>query len=199
MLSGLLGEHAWRKSGLGAPFDLDELKQQNADLEQRVADLRLQFDERDQDLAAGRSANRPVSPGEPHCARTMLPPFPVTADTFDFAVERFAVAPGETVPVYSAARAVVDAMRLGRPEGRSPALSALNRSLRSTGQQGVADLQWAPRELLADAKPGCVYLAVITRLDTRTCDRTAWGVRGDAAAWLVLEGVGLVDRVDVLT
>ena len=67
--------------------------------------------------------------------------------TFDFAVERFAVAPGETVPVYSSARAVVDAMRLGRAEGRSLALSALNRYLRRTGQQGVADLQRAAREL----------------------------------------------------
>jgi predicted transcriptional regulator of viral defense system len=67
--------------------------------------------------------------------------------TFDFAVERFDVAPGETVPVYSAARAVVDAMRLGRAEGRSFALSALNRYLRRTGQQGVADLQRAAREL----------------------------------------------------
>ena len=57
-LSGLLGEHAWRESGLGAPDDLDELKQQNADLEQRIADLRLQLDERDQDLTAARSANR---------------------------------------------------------------------------------------------------------------------------------------------
>ena len=57
-LSGLLGEHAWRESGLGAPDDLDELKQQNALLEQHVADLRLQLDERDQDLTAARSANR---------------------------------------------------------------------------------------------------------------------------------------------
>lgn len=57
-LSSLLGEHAWRESGLGAPDDLDELKQQNADLEQRIVDLRLQLDERDQDLAAARSANR---------------------------------------------------------------------------------------------------------------------------------------------
>lgn len=57
-LSSLLGEHAWRESGLGAPDDLDELKQQNADLEQRTVDLRLQLDERDQDLAAARSANR---------------------------------------------------------------------------------------------------------------------------------------------
>lgn len=57
-LSSLLGEHAWRESGLGTPDDLDELKQQNADLEQRIVDLRLQLDERDQDLAAARSANR---------------------------------------------------------------------------------------------------------------------------------------------
>jgi hypothetical protein len=57
-LSSLLGEHAWRESGLGAPEDIDELKQQNALLEQHVADLRLQLDERDQDLAAARSANR---------------------------------------------------------------------------------------------------------------------------------------------
>lgn len=69
------------------------------------------------------------------------------ANTFDFAVERFEVAPGETVPVYSSARAVVDSMRLGRAEGRSLALSALNRYLRRTGQQGVADLQRAAREL----------------------------------------------------
>jgi predicted transcriptional regulator of viral defense system len=69
------------------------------------------------------------------------------AGTFDFAVERFEAAHGETVPVYSAARAVVDAMRLGRAEGRSLALSALNRYLRRTGQQGVADLQRAAREL----------------------------------------------------
>jgi predicted transcriptional regulator of viral defense system len=69
------------------------------------------------------------------------------ADTFDFAAERFKVAPGETVPVYSSARAVLDAMRLGRAEGRGLALTALNRYLRSTGQQGVADLQRAAREL----------------------------------------------------
>jgi hypothetical protein len=38
-------------------------------------------------------------------------------------------------------------MRLGGTEGRSLALSALNRYLRRTGQQGVADLQRAAREL----------------------------------------------------
>jgi len=57
-LSSLLGEHAWRESGLGAPDDIDELKQQNTVLEQRIIDLRLQLDERDQDLAAARAANR---------------------------------------------------------------------------------------------------------------------------------------------
>lgn len=69
------------------------------------------------------------------------------AGTFDFAVQRFEAAPGETIPVYSPARAVVDAMRLGRVEGRGLALTALNRYLRRTGQQGVADLQRAAREL----------------------------------------------------
>ena len=57
-LSSLLGEHAWRESGLGAPDDIDELKQQNTALEQRITDLLLQLDERDQDVAAARAANR---------------------------------------------------------------------------------------------------------------------------------------------
>ena len=57
-LSGLLGEHAWRESGLGAPADIDTLKQQNLALEQHIIDLRLHLDERDQDLAAARAANR---------------------------------------------------------------------------------------------------------------------------------------------
>jgi hypothetical protein len=57
-LSGLLGEHAWRESGLGAPADIDALKQQNTTLDQHIIDLRLQLDERDQDLAAARAANR---------------------------------------------------------------------------------------------------------------------------------------------
>ena len=69
------------------------------------------------------------------------------ADTFGLAVEQFEAAPGEAVPVYGAARAVVDAMRLGGTQGRSLALSALNRYLRHTGQQGVADLQRVAREL----------------------------------------------------
>ena len=57
-LSVLLGDHAWRESGLGAPAGTDALKQHNHTLEQQVTDLRLQLDERDQDLAAARAANR---------------------------------------------------------------------------------------------------------------------------------------------
>ena len=69
------------------------------------------------------------------------------ADTFDFAVELLEAAPGEAVPVYSMARSVVDAVRLGGTAGRGLALSALNRYLRRQGQQGVAELQRAAREL----------------------------------------------------
>jgi Family of unknown function (DUF6262) len=57
-LSDLLGEHAWRESGLGAPADTDALKQHNLTLEQHIVDLRLQLQERDQDLIAARTANR---------------------------------------------------------------------------------------------------------------------------------------------
>ena len=57
-LSDLLGERAWRESGLGAPVGIDTLEQQNLALEQHIVDLRLQLEERDQDLAAARAANR---------------------------------------------------------------------------------------------------------------------------------------------
>ena len=57
-LTELLGEHTWRESGLGAPDDIDQLKQQTVLLEQRVVDLQLRLQERDQDLAAARAANR---------------------------------------------------------------------------------------------------------------------------------------------
>jgi hypothetical protein len=57
-LSELLGEQTWRESGLGTPTDIDQLKQQIVALEQHVVDLRLQLEERDQDLAAARAANR---------------------------------------------------------------------------------------------------------------------------------------------
>jgi hypothetical protein len=57
-LSDALGEQAWRESGLGAPADIDALNHKIISLEQQVTDLRMQLDERDQDLAAARAANR---------------------------------------------------------------------------------------------------------------------------------------------
>lgn len=57
-LSELLGEQAWRASGLGAPTDIEELQRKIVLLEQQVVDLQLQLDERDQELAAARGANR---------------------------------------------------------------------------------------------------------------------------------------------
>jgi hypothetical protein len=57
-LSDTLGEQAWRESGLGAPADIDALNHKIIGLEQRVTDLRMQLDDRDQDLAAARAANR---------------------------------------------------------------------------------------------------------------------------------------------
>jgi len=57
-LSETLGEKAWQESGLGVPADIDNLNQTISHLEQQVIDLRLQLDERDQDLAAARAANR---------------------------------------------------------------------------------------------------------------------------------------------
>jgi hypothetical protein len=55
--SDLLGQRAWRESGLGAPADIDTLTPHNLTLEQHIVDQRLQLEERDQDLAAG-AANR---------------------------------------------------------------------------------------------------------------------------------------------
>ncbi len=57
-LSEALGEKAWKESGLGSPPDIDALHQQITTLEQNVLDLRLQLEERDQDLTASRAANR---------------------------------------------------------------------------------------------------------------------------------------------
>jgi hypothetical protein len=49
---------AWRESGLAAPHDIDQLTHRITDLEQQILDLKLKLDERDQDLAAARAANR---------------------------------------------------------------------------------------------------------------------------------------------
>lgn len=70
-----------------------------------------------------------------------------TAKTFDLGVERFEAAPGESVPVYNAARSVVDAMRHRGRIGETLALSALGRYLRTTGHGGAGELQRIAREL----------------------------------------------------
>lgn len=57
-LSELLGEQAWHASGLGAPHDIDQLHRRITTLEQHVTDLTVQLEERDQELAAARAANR---------------------------------------------------------------------------------------------------------------------------------------------
>jgi len=69
-LSEALGEQAWRESGLGAPDDIDQLQQRIVTLEQHSIDLRLQLDERAQDLDAARAANRELMTrlNAPHAA-----------------------------------------------------------------------------------------------------------------------------------
>lgn len=57
-LSEALGEQTWRESGLGAPTDIDALHQRISQLEQHNLDLQQQLDEREEDLAAARAANR---------------------------------------------------------------------------------------------------------------------------------------------
>ena len=57
-LSETLGEQTWRESGFGAPADNHALTNKITHLEQQVIDLRLQLDERDQELDAARAVNR---------------------------------------------------------------------------------------------------------------------------------------------
>ena len=57
-LSHVLGDNAWRESGLGAPTDIAALQQRIMSLEQQLADVTAQLAVRDDDLDAARSANR---------------------------------------------------------------------------------------------------------------------------------------------
>ena len=68
-LSEALGEQAWRESGLGAPTDIDALNQKIVHLEQQLIDLRLQLEERDEDLAAARATNRELMTQLNHATR----------------------------------------------------------------------------------------------------------------------------------
>ena len=56
--SHVLGENAWRESGLGAPTDIDALQQRITSLEQQLGDVAVQLATRDDDLDAARNANR---------------------------------------------------------------------------------------------------------------------------------------------
>jgi predicted transcriptional regulator of viral defense system len=69
--------------------------------------------------------------------------------SFDLNIEQYEAAPGEFVPVYDAARSVVDAMRHRHRIGHTLALAALGRYLRTSGSDGVGDLQHIARELNA--------------------------------------------------
>ncbi|MCX4633072.1 hypothetical protein [Streptomyces sp. NBC_01443] len=60
-LSELLGERAWRESGLGAPVDREELQRQVCRLEQINIELTARLEERDAELEAARAANRELT------------------------------------------------------------------------------------------------------------------------------------------
>jgi hypothetical protein len=53
-----LGEAAFRDSGLGAPDDIRNLQQALTDRQQQLLELRRQLEERGDELAAARAANR---------------------------------------------------------------------------------------------------------------------------------------------
>ncbi|MGW7362324.1 hypothetical protein ACWGI8_02605 [Streptomyces sp. NPDC054841] len=57
-LSQLLREQAWREPGLGAPDDVEQLKLRITTLKQQVVDLKLQLEERTEELQAARATNR---------------------------------------------------------------------------------------------------------------------------------------------
>ncbi|MGH3222191.1 MAG: DUF6262 family protein [Streptosporangiaceae bacterium] len=57
-LSQMLGEQAWRESGLGAPEDTDKLKRRITELEQENVELTRRLEERGEELDAARAATR---------------------------------------------------------------------------------------------------------------------------------------------
>ncbi|WP_328834958.1 DUF6262 family protein [Streptomyces europaeiscabiei] len=57
-LSQLMGEQAWRASGLGAPADYEELQRQAARLERADIELSAKLEEKQAELDAARAANR---------------------------------------------------------------------------------------------------------------------------------------------
>ncbi len=57
-LSQMLGEQAWRESGLGTPEDIGKLKRRITELEQEVIEITRRHEERGEELDAARAANR---------------------------------------------------------------------------------------------------------------------------------------------
>lgn len=57
-LSQTLGEHTWQQAGLGPPPDAASQDDKLRQLEQQLADLRIQLAHRDDELAAARTVNR---------------------------------------------------------------------------------------------------------------------------------------------
>jgi len=57
-LSQMLGEQAWRESGLGTPEDIDALRRRITELEQTVVELNRKLEECEEELDAARAANR---------------------------------------------------------------------------------------------------------------------------------------------
>ena len=92
-------------------------------------------------IAVPRGTRRPTISYPPSVVAQYTP------TTFTLGIERFEAAPGETIPVYNAARSVVDAMRHRSRIGETLALSALGRHLRREGRSGVSELQDVAREL----------------------------------------------------
>ncbi|MFE4822179.1 DUF6262 family protein [Streptomyces sp. NPDC056704] len=60
-LSERLGEQVWRESGLGFPPDFDQLQRRIVLLEQELAEKRGELEERVEELAAARAANRELT------------------------------------------------------------------------------------------------------------------------------------------
>lgn len=60
-LSAELGQQVWQRTGIGAPADIDGLQARILDLEQQALDLKIQLDERTDELEAARSANRELT------------------------------------------------------------------------------------------------------------------------------------------
>ncbi len=60
-LCELMGEQAWRESGLGAPVDHEELRRQVSRLEQANIELSARLEEREAELEAARAANRELT------------------------------------------------------------------------------------------------------------------------------------------